>query len=51
MRNAMITALKNHYHGEIGKHKMNVEVFLPPEGKVLDRLGRFVNELKCMQTS
>lgn len=24
----MITALKNHYHGEIGKHKMNVEVFL-----------------------
>jgi len=28
MRNAMLTALKNHYHGEIGKHKMNVEVFL-----------------------
>lgn len=28
MRNAMITTLKNHYHGEIGKHKMNVEVFL-----------------------
>lgn len=28
MRNTMITALKNHYHGEIGKHKMNVEVFL-----------------------
>lgn len=24
----MLTALKNHYHGEIGKHKMNVEVFL-----------------------
>ena len=24
----MLTALKSHYHGEIGKHKMNVEVFL-----------------------
>ena len=28
MREKMITALKNHYHGEIAKHKMNVEVFL-----------------------
>jgi hypothetical protein len=27
MRTRMITALKNHYHGEIGKHKMNVEAF------------------------
>lgn len=28
MRERMITALKNHYHAEIGKHKMNVEAFL-----------------------
>lgn len=28
MRERMITALKNHYHAEIAKHKMNVEVFL-----------------------
>ncbi len=27
MRHQMITALKNHYHGEIGKHKINVEAF------------------------
>jgi hypothetical protein len=28
MRNAMINALRCHYNGEIGKHKMNVEAFL-----------------------
>tara|TARA_B100001093_G_scaffold401525_1_gene389160 strand:+ start:1243 stop:1461 length:219 start_codon:yes stop_codon:yes gene_type:complete len=28
MRKEMIMALTNHFHGEIGKHKMNVEVFL-----------------------
>lgn len=28
MRKEMLTALKNHYHGEIGKHRMNVKVFL-----------------------
>ena len=27
MRTRMIEALKAHYHGEISKHKMNVEVF------------------------
>jgi hypothetical protein len=28
MKDAMINALRCHYNGEIGKHKMNVEAFL-----------------------
>lgn len=28
MRNELLKALKAHFHGEIQRHKMNVEIFL-----------------------
>ena len=32
-------------------HKAAATAFLPPEGKVLDRLGHFVNELERVERS
>ena len=50
MREKMITALKNHFHGEIAKHKMNVDIMETISGEI-GKIAEYEDKLMVIETN